>query len=1226
MKDTNNYIEFKKLTPSDNIELGSQKVALDFALNEDDINNIAISGAYGSGKSSFIETYKKQDKDNRYLTISLAHFEDQKEQESGIESTLERKIINQLVHKVPAEKIPLTNFKLKENANKKDLIKSCIAIIAFIVTLSHLLLFDEWVMYVKNLDAFFQILFWPTVQSYSPIFSAIISLMVITCAIYSLIKIERNKNIFKSLKLKDAEIELYDKDDNESYFDKYLNDILYIFDNCSENVFVFEDLDRFDSVLIFERLREINNLINEKIRKYNLAIYGYNTNIFCNKLFFKTNKLKTRKKSIKFLYLLRDDIFISKDRTKFFDFLIPIIPVIDGSNSYEKIREFFFKTNDDKQKFEEQFLSDLSLYIDDMRLLENIYNEFEIYKNELKSINPDYNKLLALIVYKNIFPKDFADLQLGRSFINAVFNSKQTLLNERFLDIETKIENKQELRVTLKNEVAENIRELDLIYDNDPTRRVGYYNSSKRAEIEAEKEKRKQAIELKLKNPDIEALTLSEINNLNRERDILKSAKIKELLNNENENIAFSAVYKNELDEKTDFYEVKSNQYFGLVKYLVRYGYIDEEYSDYMTYFYPESITLQDKIFVKGIIEHQAQNYDYELNNPDTVAKRIRIIDFKENEVLNYQLMDFLLSSFDNEEKLENVFSNLKDNKKFDFIDGYLKYGTQSALFVEKFNIFWKEVFKIALQDMQSNDFLKEYSFVSVSTNSNSTITTINIDNCLSNYISSQKDYLNISAYSNSFIDNLKAINVEFVSFDIENANYSLLEKAYINDLYEINFENISMILSTFCNITNTEEILHSNFSCIIANPSSAIYKYILDDKNINTYIEEVLCNCLESISDNEKAITLILNNRNILLENKKQYITYLESKVLALSNITDNEIQQILVDNHKAVYSEENIYEYIKDSNPLTKSQVNFINSGYKELNLKSLQLSDEDESNLFDSIVKCNNIQDEKYEQCLVSLKRSYQKSFSIKSLQQSKIEILIKNNIIWMTTESLTFLREEYPDSVLLYIKHHINEYVEIIDANNFNYVEMIEILNWNIDIELKKKLLAFCNTNIQLINSNYSDDLNLYILLKDKYADSITDLICNYDKFEKNTQSQIFNIAQSNLTHIKSVNNISIDLLDKLICNNLDDDGLDLLINNINRFDKYQVQELLNELGHSKFNEVFDSNKRPHISITLKNESILDAFVKAGFISEYKESGSYYTIKRESKKSFLNRLKK
>ena len=36
-------------------------------------------------------------------------------------------------------------------------------------------------------------------------------------------------------------------------------------------------------------------------------------------------------------------MFTSKDRTKFFDFIIPIVPVVDGSNSFDQFLDHFKK-------------------------------------------------------------------------------------------------------------------------------------------------------------------------------------------------------------------------------------------------------------------------------------------------------------------------------------------------------------------------------------------------------------------------------------------------------------------------------------------------------------------------------------------------------------------------------------------------------------------------------------------------------------------------------------------------------------------------------------------------------------------------------------------------------------------------------------------------------------------------------------------------------------------
>lgn len=88
---------------------------------------------------------------------------------------------------------------------------------------------------------------------------------------------------------------------------------MYFFEASKYNVVIFEDLDRFDIIDIFEKLRELNELINN------------------------SEQIDRR---VVFIYAIKDDIFgdvdsdkLTKDRTKFFDFIIPVIPIINASNS-----------------------------------------------------------------------------------------------------------------------------------------------------------------------------------------------------------------------------------------------------------------------------------------------------------------------------------------------------------------------------------------------------------------------------------------------------------------------------------------------------------------------------------------------------------------------------------------------------------------------------------------------------------------------------------------------------------------------------------------------------------------------------------------------------------------------------------------------------------------------------------------------------------------------------
>ena len=221
---------------------------------------------------------------------------------------------------------------------------------------------------------------------YVPIIATLICIICSVIIIFLLIKAQKNRNIFRKISLQGNEIEIFEEQD-DSYFDKYLNEVLYLFENAGADVIVFEDMDRFNASRIFERLREVNTLVNVQRKKTRGEKYA----------------------PLRFFYLLRDDIFVSKDRTKFFDYVIPIVPVVDSSNSYEQFLKHL-KAGKLIDNFDPSFLQSLSLYVDDMRILKNIYNEFVVYIHRLDTTDLDWNKMLAMITYKNLFPRDFSDL------------------------------------------------------------------------------------------------------------------------------------------------------------------------------------------------------------------------------------------------------------------------------------------------------------------------------------------------------------------------------------------------------------------------------------------------------------------------------------------------------------------------------------------------------------------------------------------------------------------------------------------------------------------------------------------------------------------------------------------------------------------------------------------------------------------------------------------------
>lgn len=119
-----------------------------------------------------------------------------------------------------------------------------------------------WKDYVNSLpDNWFKYFLSFSTNQYALIVVGIIIACLFSLFVYELINIQKNRNILRKINLQGNEIEIFEESD-ESYFDKYLNEVLYLFENSDANVIVFEDMDRFNTIKIFERLREINTLIN----------------------------------------------------------------------------------------------------------------------------------------------------------------------------------------------------------------------------------------------------------------------------------------------------------------------------------------------------------------------------------------------------------------------------------------------------------------------------------------------------------------------------------------------------------------------------------------------------------------------------------------------------------------------------------------------------------------------------------------------------------------------------------------------------------------------------------------------------------------------------------------------------------------------------------------------------------------------------------------------------
>lgn len=1216
-------LNFKKLTPVNNADISVYKEAMDFIFENADVKNVAISGAYSSGKSSILESYKVGHPKKRFVHLSLAHFRSSSEQEvkqsndTVKESVLEGKILNQLIHQIPAEKIPQTNFRVKKGINSKSLIKMTVFLSLLIGAILFLIFSNQIASFINSLpDTWVKVILYPFANQYALIIAAFVSTAFAVIFIYLLIRAQKNKNIFRKISLQGNDIEIFEETD-DSYFDKYLNEVLYLFENVEADVIVFEDMDRFNVSLIFQRLREINTLVNIH-RKKELG-GGYTP--------------------LRFFYLLRDDIFISKDRTKFFDFIVPIVPVVDSSNSYEQFRKHL-KEGGLLDQFDQSFLQSLSLYIDDMRILKNIYNEFIIYFNRLNITDLDYNKMMAIIAYKNLFPRDFNDLQLAKGFIHELFDKKEELIKKEVLSLQGKV-NELHARIhRAKNETLVSEQELEDAYEGKKRRLPTSYGSitaegreqSKRYDLELTQ--RKQALSDKnnnyLFNLELE-ITMHEHKIVS-----IKSYSLKDLITRENDESVFAVTHTNEIGSVDEFKEIKSSDYFALLKFLINRGFIDEYYADYMTYFYDESMSTIDKTYLRRVTDRRGEDYTYALKEPRKVVESpvLRKVDFEQEETLNFDLLTYLLQNDTNPKYssyIETLLVQIQNTENFDFISRFYEMARANQQFVVKINEQWPDFFCIALKHRYlSVNQIRRFSIDTLYFSDDASIEAVNTNNCLTEYISNCSDFLEIENPNiYKLISGFSFLDVLFKAIDFESADKALFSEIYEQCLFELNWANITLMLKTMYKIESDDDIIHRNYTTIESNTDSPLSMYI--SINMQAYIDIILKNCDGYINDDERIAISLINNDNVGYATKEQYIKLLSTKITELSEVTDTSIWTLMLVCKIVEISVKNVVDYFT-MHEMDAALIEFINSESEvDFSLTSEAYGEEKAINLFDAVSVCNEIDTEKYKKILIDLHYRFDR-YEATEIADDKFKILIKENILEMDDDSLKYVRDKYPKHILAFIIRNFDEYLALQSAEIFSLDETLQILTWNVDDNKKIELLAITDKPISVINKRYTDAVNAHLIKYNLKVEDKPSLYENYSKYGSQTQTAINNLAISGYEEIIA-NDMNVDdaLLSVLLLSGSIARGykMALFTNAIPRLNEDTCINHFDELGLPDLKNIFTrGGSRRKYDKSDEVTTIFDALKVHRWIYDYRpderNSEKYYITKNKPKDKELEYL--
>ncbi|MFJ4220720.1 hypothetical protein [Curtobacterium luteum] len=391
------------------------KVALGWT-GDKKVRNVALTGSYGVGKSSILRQVA-EDKSLKAIQVSLSTlgFEPAADaskrsgtdgKADGAENPLrdtktnqiQKEIVKQLLYTQMPDKMPGSRYRRTAAFNWP---REILIALASGIPLAIVIFLFGWTAKLATLF---------TVPADWAIAANGGMAVVAAGLVLGVRFVTHNKLRIDSVSTGAATITLSAKTD--TYFDEYLDEIVYFFQVVDADIVIFEDIDRFEDPHIFETLRELNTILNA------------------------AKQLDGR--TIRFIYAIKDSIFeelgiraareaegqepdakkpttdaailevARANRTKFFDLVIPVVPFV----THQSARELMSKELKDikKHKVGDDLIDLVAQHVADMRLIRNIRNEFAIFKEHVirkSSLDLSDNHLFAMVLYKSTHLSDF---------------------------------------------------------------------------------------------------------------------------------------------------------------------------------------------------------------------------------------------------------------------------------------------------------------------------------------------------------------------------------------------------------------------------------------------------------------------------------------------------------------------------------------------------------------------------------------------------------------------------------------------------------------------------------------------------------------------------------------------------------------------------------------------------------------------------------------------------
>lgn len=1012
--------KFLDLAPTDQADkAGVYSEAILFATNNGKVSNIALTGPYGSGKSSIIQSFLKKYR-RPALHISLAAFVPEVNSDSGKVSRqeIERSILQQMLYGADANKLPLSRFKRIQSPGVWSIFKS------LYITLGILALWYAFSQRANIIDGTF---FSPFALSNgfklgTVAFAAIflwITLHHFYVASFGL--------SLKSVSLKDVEIRPA-HDDQTSILNRHLDEILYFFQSTDYDLVIIEDLDRFNDSEIFVTLREINSLVNEHAGV---------------------------KRTIRFLYALRDDMFINTDRTKFFEFIVPVIPIINSSNSIDMVLAQGKRLALD-ERLDRQFLREVSRYLNDLRLIQNIFNEYAIYVANLETDGEnllDANKLLAILIYKNVYPRDFEKLHRGVGNLAEILNRQHELIRQGEARYRSEIEELEKRLEVGERQTPSDLRELRQVYamalieklpvgvvSVGPDRQTmislpqiashdafeqlivsprlflhhanshsSWMDSSNlQAEVDSQKSYQQRKEEIENKETDSKNKLLKKINDLRLKIPALRMVKLNEILRLNSDLI--EGIFKS-FEENGE-----------LARFLILEGHLDDTYYQYTSLFHSGRLSPNDNRFLIQIRAFVTPEPNFPLDNPKEVIAAMRDEDFRQSYVLNVKLVDTLLNDQGlNSVQVQKLFEFLSSDFESceEFFGAYYTSGLGiSALLLGLANA-WRNLVPAAIG---SPNNISHVTQLIANLPPSSLKKLAGEFNDLSKFVAVNLPEI-LLRLPELTVERLGCLDFEVANLTEIKDRPEILRFMFDEGRYGLTITNLEYIYQQILGRADLKPMRVRNFTTIRSTNSVALMKRV--ERNFEIYLRDILLELPENSEEDAPAILAVLSRDSLDHDALRKFLEVQTIQLPTLDGVPEK--LQVAVFQLNAIEATwTNCLAFMEATSFDSNSLLGFLELDVvRAAILKHPIPSDSGSLKLRQFLLNAGSLSDSAYRAYAHALPNSFQKL--PQGLELAKLRILISEEKITFTKENLDSLAHS-EDLQIIFVANNINAYFD------------------------------------------------------------------------------------------------------------------------------------------------------------------------------------------------------